>query len=177
MNTALTPLNLGAPSWSRPRFRSILDGAVVRRAALVALVLGTVLAVINQWPALIGREPVRYLPLVLVYLTPFVVVTISQVLGIRRAITDGSKKFLHGAAGERFLETALGHGIPWKALALGLLAGSVNSAIVLAAVFLETGALGAVPLSLMAQAYSLPVVFGVLSQTIAYRRAGGRLAG
>ena len=102
---------------------------------------------------------------------------ISQVLGIRRAIADGSKKFLHGAAGEGVLETALGHGIPWKALALGLLAGSVNSAIILAAAFLETGALGPVPLSLMAQAYSLPVVFGVLSQTIAYRRAAGRLAG
>ena len=78
MNTAVSPSNLSVPSWSRPSFRSILDGAVVRRAALVALVLGSVLAVSNQWPALIGREPVRYLPLVLVYLTPLAVVIIMM---------------------------------------------------------------------------------------------------
>ena len=41
---------------------------------------------------------------------------------------------------------------------------------------IEGGDLGALPLPLLAQAFSLPILFGVLSQAIAYRRAIARLA-
>ncbi len=73
------------------KLASLIDAGVIRRAGIVALVLGSVLTLANQSGAIFGGGTVQVLPLVLVYLTPFVVVTVSQVLGIRRALLDAGR--------------------------------------------------------------------------------------
>ena len=156
----------------RPAERtSLVDAAVLRRAAIVALVLGSILTLANQTDALFGDAPVQILPLLLVYLTPFVVVTISQVLGMRRARYDAGRDLAHDFSRDTFARTALSHGIPLRALLVGLAVGSVNTAIVLSAAWLERGSVAGVPSALIAQAYILPMLFGLLSQAISYRRA------
>lgn len=59
--------------------------AVFHRAAIVAVILGTGLTVVNQSDAVLGSADLQWLPLFLVYLTPFVVVSASQVMGLQAA--------------------------------------------------------------------------------------------
>ena len=72
---------------------------------------------------------------------------------------------------ETVLATALAHGIPLRAVLVGALVGSVNASIVITTALLESAGVNSLPVALLAQAYALPVLFGLLSQTIAYRRA------
>jgi hypothetical protein len=51
------------------------SGGVPRRAFWVALVVGTILNLINQGDALIGHLPVSWTKVALTYLVPFVVST------------------------------------------------------------------------------------------------------
>ena len=151
--------------------RATMNGLVVLRAAIVAAVLGSILTLANQTDALLGPGDIALLPLVLVYATPFAVVAISQMLGARQALREGIRAGPQGARAESFLATAFSHGIAVRAVLLGLSMGSLNTLIVISATLLEHGRLESLPLPLLAQAYSLPVVFGVLSQALAYRRA------
>ena len=150
---------------------SVINGDIFRRAALVALVVGSFLTLANQFAAIFGTEEFEFLPLVLVYLTPLVVVTISQMLGIRRATMDARQSGGHRWGEEPVLATALAHGIPLRAVLVGVLVGSVNASIVITIALLEGASVNNLPVALLAQAYALPVLFGLLSQTIAYRRA------
>ncbi len=152
-----------------------LNGAVLRRALLVALILGSALTLINQPGAVFGPAEVQLLSLAQVYLTPFAVVVIAQLLGARRARTDASRGRAGGTAEETFLTTAMTHGIPFRAAALALLVGGLNALSTMLAALLDPGSPGALPLPLLAQAFSLPLVFGTLTQTLAYRRAARAL--
>ncbi len=150
---------------------SLLNGGILHRAALIALALGSILTLFNQSEALFGSQEIQLLPLVLVYVTPFITITISQVLGIRQAIVDVLQKRVRLPIAEHFLSTVTSHGIPFRAILTGLLIGSVNMSIVLTTLFLQNGDMSSVPVALLGQVYSLPVLFGVLSQAISYRRA------
>ena len=154
-----------------PGLWALLNRDALRRAGLVALVLGSVLTFANQFEAVFGSQEIRILPMALVYLTPFVVVTISQVLGIRQARVDASRQEMRGGTKVSFLTTSISHGIPARAVRVGLIIGSLNSAIVGAVALVQHGLLDTVPLALIGQAFSLPILFGMLSQAIAYRRA------
>ncbi len=148
----------------------LVNRTVFLRATIIAVVIGSVLTLINQsgWTA--GREPLQLLPLILVFLTPFAVVTIAQVAGVRQAHIDSSG---HGgpARPESFIATAVSHGIPARAAAIGLVFGSVNVVITLADAYLRSGDLTAVSIAPLGQAYVLPLLFGLLSQVISYRRS------
>ena len=149
---------------------SYIDVSVVRRAAVVALVLGSVLTLFNQPTAVFGPGAIEVLPLVLVFVTPFLVVTASQALAARQAVRDGSRAGFQGPINETAVDTAMRHGIPARAALLGLIMGSINSIIVAGAILADGGTLDAMPAALLAQAFALPMLFGVLSQAITYRR-------
>ncbi len=166
-----TPSQRGSAS-----FVSLIDMNILRRAAIVAIVLGSVLTLVNQTGAVFGGGSLQILPFVLVYLTPFMVVTISQGLGIRRARQDRRRDQTAASGPQAFVTTALSHGIPFRSLLLGLIVGAVNTAIVITAAVGEGAALAALPLPVIGQAFVLPMLFGLLSQTISYRRAGAALA-
>lgn len=142
--------------------------AIVRHAVIVAAVLGTLLTALNQWQGLRGTMEIEWPPVVLVYVTPFVVVTLSQILGARaahRALHRGG-----AASGERFLTMLAGHGIPARAVLVGAVAASANTAIVATVNALAGRGLDQLELALVAQALFLPAVFGALSQTLSFRR-------
>ena len=63
---------------------ALLNAPILIRAFGVALILGSILTAINQPKALFGASPVELLPFALVYITPFVVVTLSQILVFAR---------------------------------------------------------------------------------------------
>ncbi|RMF11473.1 MAG: hypothetical protein D6763_02960 [Alphaproteobacteria bacterium] len=91
-----------------PRLASAMVGKIFRRAVIVALVTGSVLALANQFGAIFGNEEIEYLPLALFYLTPLVVVTASQILGIRSATKDVMQRGAPAPRDESMLATALG---------------------------------------------------------------------
>lgn len=149
---------------------SIYKG-VFRRAAIIALILGSILTVANQWAALFGNQSIQFLPLILVYVTPFVVVTVSQVVGIRKAFADVLKANNINFRKEQLLLTLVRHGIPLRALSLGLIVGVLNTTIVTTIILSNGGSISDLPVQLLAQSYVLPLLFGLVSQSISYRRA------
>lgn len=59
--------------------RYAFSDGVPRRSVLVALVVGTVLNLINQGDALFGTMPVNWLKIVLTYFVPYAVCTYGAV--------------------------------------------------------------------------------------------------
>ncbi len=141
------------------------------RAAIVSIIIGSTLVLINQNEALFGQPELQLLPMFLAYFTPFVVVSLSQVFGAKAA----NILLLQGAGTlqlqQGFFQTVLSHGIPLRAIFMGIVVGSVNTAIV-AMVNLAAGkGLDQLPFPLILQALTLPIIFGALSQAISFRRA------
>ena len=155
----------------KPSLASVINGDILRRALLITLVMGSALTLANQSASIFGNEAFEYLRMALAYLTPFVVVTISQGLGVRQAIADARRQETRSTGEVALFSTAISHGIPARAVLVGLIVGSLNSAIIGGVAFLQHGSLDTVPLVVLGQAFSLPILIGALSQAIAYRRA------
>ena len=142
-----------------------LKADVLRRSTILALIIGSALTWINQFDALFGSDTIQILPLFLAYVTPFAVIAISQLMAIQRAWVDAKKEHTPGTP-ENLVATAFLHGIPARAVTIGLIIGTINAAIILAEALLSTGDIGAAPTALLAQVYALPVLFGFLSQAV-----------
>lgn len=147
----------------------LLKTAIIR-SVIAALVIGSLLTLINQRGALFGAGEIAVLPLILVFQTPFLVVLAAQVLAIRRAQAEHRLSGAAAGQGEKFIETLTGHGIPFRAFVLGVLAGGLNTSIIITANIATTGAALPLPTVLLSQAFILPMLFGLLSQSLAYRR-------
>ena len=59
--------------------RCALSDGVPRRSFFVALVVGTVLNVINQGDALFGAAPINWIKIILTYFVPYAVCTYGAV--------------------------------------------------------------------------------------------------
>lgn len=154
---------------SSPRLQPF--STVILRAVVVAMTLGSVLAAVNQWEGIFGINDIDYLSLTLVYCTPFIVVTISQIVAFRQANNDARLNVSMTIKTETFTRTMVSHGIPMRAVQIGLAMGAINTTLVLGPAFQNPAHEITVPYLLMGQAFTLPVVFGILSQAISYRRA------
>ena len=148
---------------------SLVDRAIFVRAAIIAVMIGSVLTLINQTGWVLGRDSLDVLQVILVFGLPFGVVTVSQIVGLRRAYLDCVGQSA-SATPESIMATAVSHGIPARAVAISLAFGSLNASIVLADVILRSGDLAAVSVVSLGQAYALPLLFAELSQVISYRR-------
>ena len=148
----------------------LVSREVVVRSAVIAIVIGSLLTLINQFGWVAGRDSLQVLQFILVFVTPFVVVAVSQVAGVRRAYIDVTLDGVPAIA-ESFASTTLSHGIPVRALIIGLTIGSISAILTLAVAILYSGDLATVSVAPLVQAYALPLLFGLLSQSIAYRRA------
>ena len=144
---------------------------LVPRAAIIALAIGSALAAINQTEAVAGAAPFDIASLALGYLTPFVVVVISQILGMRAGLRRAAGARLGAVRDEPFLRTAASHGIPVRAVTVALATGTVLTAIMGGLTFAAGGDPYQLPLAQIGQVYALPLVFGLFSQSVAYRRA------
>lgn len=61
-----------------------VDGATVRRAIKVAVIVGTILCLINQWQAIIQPTiPIDWVKVMLTYLVPYAVSSYSTVASKR----------------------------------------------------------------------------------------------
>jgi len=140
---------------------------IVKRAVAIAAAIGSTLTLIAQPDAVFGNVEFEKLQMVMVFVTPFLVVSISQVFGIREArlaLSKGTRR------NKGFAAVMFSHGIPLRAVALGLAAGAINTAIVSTAIVMSGQTLAQLPVNLITQALFLPMIFGALSQTLSFRR-------
>ena len=167
--TTTTGYKLGAHQPRDFGWLSLVDRAVLIRATIVAIVIGSILTVINQSGWIFGDESLEILQVILVFGLPFGVVTVSQIVGRRRAHADSVG---HGtpANPENVAITAVSHGIPARAVIISLAFGSLNAVIILSDVFLRSADLAAVSVVSLGQAFVLPLLFAELSQVVSYRR-------
>jgi hypothetical protein len=150
-------------------------GPVVARAAVAALVIGGALTAINQPAAVFGDAAFQQFPLGAVFVTPFLVVCLSQVLGFRAA-RRASARDGNGPHEDSFFQTMAKHGILARSVLLGLGAGGVNTIFVGVVTLLSGRGLDQLPLPLVLQSLILSMVFGALLQTLSFRRNLGSQA-
>lgn len=153
------------PSWLK-----YLNAAVLMRSLLLALIIGSVLTLFNQSAAVFSDAAFEWLRLALVFVTPFVVIAISQLVATQQAVSDITRSQT-AAVNTHFITTLFAHNIPFRALMIGLIIGSATSLLILINGFFQTGDIANVPLPVLVQSYVLPFVFGALSQALAYRRS------
>ena len=72
----------------------------MRRAVITALLVGTILCLINQWQALVGRAAFDWLKACLSYLVPFLVARVSGYLALRDFARRAGPQRLADAAEE-----------------------------------------------------------------------------
>jgi hypothetical protein len=146
-----------------------LNAAVLKRSLLLSVIIGSILTLVTQSAALFSDTVLERLPLMLAFVTPFIVITISQLVATHQAVSDAIDDQI-SAINTSFITTLIDHNIPFRALVIGLIIGSTTSLLILISTVYQTGDISNAPLSLLAQVYVLPVVFGALSQTLTYRR-------
>ena len=140
---------------------------VIKRSAILAIIIGSTLTLINQFDALFGSADLQKLPLILVYLTSFLVVGISQIFGIWEA---RKSLLLNTYIPQNFFTIMLSHNIPLRAVILGLAAGGTNTIIVALTNFSTGLGVDQLPTALILQALTLPIIFGAVSQALSFRR-------
>lgn len=79
--------------------RCALSDGVPRRSLVVALLVGTVLNLINQGDALFGATPVNWLKLILTYCVPYAVCTYGAVSFHMRTVRSQAAEPLPTATG------------------------------------------------------------------------------
>ena len=140
-----------------PLLAAIVRGkGLIRRAAVIALAIGSALTAINQTGAVTGAEQFDITQLALGYLTPFVVVMISQMLGIRARFREAADRRLAAVRDESFLRTAVSHGIPVRAVLVAVAVGTVLTAIMAGLTIAAGGDPRQLPLAQVGQVYVLP---------------------
>jgi hypothetical protein len=144
------------------------DGQLLKRSIILACIIGSSLTLINQPFAVFGGQLFVKTQLILAFNLPFIVITLSQLLGKKQAKTDqidNQYQFLS----EGLLTTMINHNIPIRALIISVLAGSFANILILFIAYLE-GENNNINVFLMIQPYFLTFIFGALSQALSYRR-------
>lgn len=145
--------------------------AVLLRSFVLALVIGAILVLFNQRGAIFGAAAFSLPGLALSFVTPFVVISVSQALGARAYLLERRSTERRR---EKLWTTMRLHGIPQRAALVAPVVGIGVTALMAALAWLEAGDPFAVPTSQVAQVFVLPFAFGLVSQAAAYRRAALR---
>ena len=61
-------------------WRAAVAWSTVKRSLIMAAIVGPTLTVINQWPVMLGREPLNLWQAVLTFVVPYCVATVSVAL-------------------------------------------------------------------------------------------------
>ena len=100
---------------------------------------------------------------------------VSQAAGVRQEQID-SVSYGVPASPEGFITTVASHGIPARAVAIGLLFGTLNAVFSVVDELFRSGEITAVDVAPLGQAYVLPLAFGLVTQAFSYRRSRFQVA-
>ncbi len=60
-----------------------MNKTLIKRAVIIAMIVGSILNVINQFDAIFGAEPIEWLKVTLTYCVPFIVSLVSSYITIK----------------------------------------------------------------------------------------------
>lgn len=60
-----------------------MNKTLIKRAVIIAMIVGSILNVINQFDAIFGAEPIEWLKVTLTYCVPFIVSLVSSYITLR----------------------------------------------------------------------------------------------
>jgi len=144
------------------------DIQILKRSVIIAAIIGSVLTFVNQTSAILGDESLVKFKLILVFLLPFIVISISQVFGKYQAEidkVDSQSQFSH----EKLLITMVSHNIPIRALVICLIVGSLASVVTFSNVLLHDKNTN-IDWYFIIQPYLFSLFFGAFSQALSYQR-------
>lgn len=144
------------------------DIQVLKRSVIIAVLIGSILTLVNQPLAILGHESLVKFKLILAFVLPFIVISISQVFGKHQAEidkVDSQSQFSH----EKLLKTMVSHNIPTRALVICLIVGSLASVVTLSNFLLHDKNTN-IDWNFMIQPYLFSLFFGAFSQAISYRK-------
>ena len=141
---------------------------VLIRSLILALFIGSVLTLANQFSALLGGEGLKILPLAQVFVTPFAVITLSQLSATQQAILDSPQPLLNGRLS--VFHSMFTHGIPLRAALIALAAVGINGLVTIVVLPQSSAVILQSSWPLLAQSFVVPFIFGAFSQAVTYRR-------
>lgn len=141
---------------------------ILKRSFLLALIIGGLLTLVNQYSALFSGDSLKVLPLVQVFLTPFGVITLSQLGATQQAKLDAGQTQVESLSG--ILSIMGSHNIPLRAALIAFVAVGINSVIAITNTSQTFASLMVSSWPLLAQSFVVPLFFGAFSQAMTYRR-------
>lgn len=84
-----------------------LSTPLVMRSLVTMLVVGCVLNLINQWQGIIGEQPIAWLNLVLTFVVPYLVSTVSGALTLLKVREQKPAEVRQEASNERFIPASI----------------------------------------------------------------------
>ena len=174
-------INIPIPQSAPPKnfeskLMAVIDRSMFVRATIVAIVLGSILTLANQTGWVKGDESLHVSQLLLVFLLPFGVVATAQIAGAYQAAIDSSRQ-RDSRFDEGLFATVISHGIPTRAIVIALAFGGINAVVTISELLWLSGSLATLSIVPLAQAFVLPLVFALFSQTVTYRRNRSHAAG
>lgn len=150
------------------RFKYLTFG-VIKRSLILSMVIGSALTLFNQTSAIFGQDKIKFISIAFMFITPFIVITLSQLVAAEQAKID----WVNGQNINRdisFLSILFNRNIGMRALIIALIVGLTNCILMgLISLGIE-GGLSLLSKNLVFQFFILPLLFGALSQAITIKR-------
>lgn len=141
--------------------------AVIIKSIILGMFIGSGLTAINQFNWLVGNGSLDLFRMLLAYITPFTVILVSQGFGIQKANIAMQEKAVKDYG---VLKILGGYGIVFRALVMGGLSG-ILSFLFFSLFHIAQGSVAIYPpLNMTVPAVVLPVLFGVFSQVVSFRK-------
>jgi len=142
---------------------------VLKRSLILSIIIGVILTLLNQPSAIFGQAELKLLPTIFMFITPLIVITLSQLVANEQArIHEVNGQ--NSARDSGFLNVLFNHNIGLRALIIAVVMGLINCILMGLISLYENGSLSLLSTSLVLQFFILPLIFGAVSQTITLKR-------
>ncbi|MEH6346407.1 MAG: hypothetical protein V7785_15040, partial [Bermanella sp.] len=142
---------------------------VIKRSLILSMIIGSALTLLNQTSAIFGQGEFQLIPTVFMFITPFIVITLSQLVAAEQARID----CINGQninPDISFLNILVNRNIGMRALIIALIMGLTNCTLMGLISLGIDGSLSLLSENLVFQFFILPLLFGALSQAITIKR-------
>ncbi len=156
-------------AWFRGVSFKYLTVDVLKRSLILSIIIGAILTLLNQPSAIFGQVELKLLPTIFMFITPFIVITLSQLVANEQAR-------IHEANGQKrsrnisFVNILVNHNVVPRALIIAVVMGLINCILMGLISLYENESLSLLSTSLVVQFFILPLIFGGLSQTLTLKR-------
>jgi hypothetical protein len=146
-----------------------LEQVDFKKVIITTLVVGTLLTISNQFSAIFNDAQLNIVMLIFAFMTPFLVIIFAQMSAVD-IVSKQIKKTDHILNKDTLIKVMYSHNIPLKSVMISFIAGTTNSFFILLNTYNETGSFDAAPITPMVQSYMLPLVVGLIIQSITYKK-------